>query len=118
MNTKPISAKQHGINDYLFSATQFLVPERLGANPEAVKLYRLLGGNLLLTNLLTDHPAGAAPVIAYSTHRLIDIVSVSGLALLTFHKAIRKDKRMLPFHLGYTALAALHIALTNWQSKA
>lgn len=117
MSPKPISPTLHGVDDYLFSATQLLAPNALGFNPKAIKLYRLLGSNLFLYNLLTDYPAGAVPVFSYQTHRLIDILSVSGLGLLSFHKAIREDKRILGFHLGYTALAALHIVLTDWRTN-
>lgn len=114
MNTNVFSPTQHGINDYILSATMFTAPSLLGLNEDAKKLYAVLGTNLLGYNILTDHPVGLKPVISYDTHEKIDIGNVATLAVLTFHKAIRKDKRALPFHIACVSIAALNVLFTKW----
>ncbi len=116
MSTKPFSPKQHGLNDYGFVALQLLVPPLLGFNKKAVKLYRFLGFNLLTYNALTDTPVGIRPVISYQTHKKIDIANVAGLAAATLLPVIRKEKKVLAFHLGFVALAAVNILLTDWDA--
>ncbi len=114
MNTKLFDRKQHGINDYGFAAIQLLVPALIGCNKNAVRLHALLGANVLAYNALSDTPVGLKPLIPYKIHEKVDIATVAGLALLTFAKPIRQDKRALPFHIGLVALAAVNVLLTDW----
>jgi hypothetical protein len=115
--SKPITPKLHGLIDYGFSAVQAFVPTLLGVNKKAVKLYQATAINLLVYNIVTDHPVSAKSLIAYKTHYKIDVANVAGLALLTFYKGIRKDKKTLAFHVALVALAAANVLLTDWDAK-
>jgi hypothetical protein len=116
--TKLLDRKAHALSDYGFTLGQWVLPEIIGMNKQAVNLYRMLGSNLLAYNMLTDQPLAFKKVIPYRTHYLIDVGNVGLLALLTFHQSIRRDKRALGFHLGLVALAALNILMTNWKAKS
>lgn len=115
---KLLDRRGHALSDYGFTLVQWLVPEIAGMNKNAVYLYQILGTNLAVYNALTDHPLAVKRVISYKTHYLIDVGNVGLLALLTFHKAIRKDKQALTFHLGLVGLAALNIMITNWKANS
>jgi hypothetical protein len=38
------------------------------------------------------------------------------LALLTAYKGIHKNKRVLAFHVGFVALGAINVLLTDWKA--
>lgn len=116
MNTKPISPKIHGLNDYGFAAALLFAPSIFGFNKKAKKLYALLGTNLFLYNAITDHPVSVKRLISYDTHHKIDPINVAGLALPTLYKGIRKDKKALAFHIGFVTLAAINVLLTDWNA--
>jgi hypothetical protein len=116
--TKLIGRKAHALTDYGFTLGQWVLPEIIGMNKQAVNLYRILGSNLLAYNVITNQPLAFKKVIPYRTHYLIDVGNVGLLVLLTFHKSIRRDKRALRFHLGLVALAALNIVITDWKAKS
>ena len=115
MKNKPISPFVHGLIDYGFTAVQLAVPPLLGVNKKAGNIYRILGANLGTVNALTAHGAGVKPLISFKTHQKIDYANVATLALLTFHKSIRKDKKALIFHVSFLALAVAHVLLTDWE---
>lgn len=117
MNTRPISPIQHGIDDYVFAAIHLIAPPLLKLDKATVKTHRMAGVNLLANNALTDLPTGVAHVIPLHIHRVIDIAGVTNLVVMTMKKDIRKNKKALLFHLGVTALAALHIVATNWKGN-
>lgn len=118
MKNKPISPLAHGLIDYGFVATQLVLPPLLGVNKKAVKLFRFLGVNLGTYNALTAHGAAIKPLIPFQTHYKIDYGNVAGLALLTLHKSIRKDKKALLFHSLFVALAAANVLLTDWKESS
>jgi hypothetical protein len=116
MSNQPITPKAHGLIDYGFAALQWLAPELLGFDNKIIKLYKVLGLNLLAYNSVTDHPVAAKPLISYHTHHQIDTANVAMLALLTAYKGIRKNKRVLAFHVGFVALGAINVLLTDWKA--
>ncbi|MGI4751234.1 MAG: hypothetical protein ACRYFB_11415 [Janthinobacterium lividum] len=117
MSEKPFSPKIHGLNDYAFVAILFFAPPLLGFNKKAINLYRLSGLNLLIYNSLTDQPVALKPLISYETHHKLDLINVAGLALATFYKGIRKEKRVLAFHTAFVVLAAINVVLTDWKAE-
>lgn len=116
-NKKPINAKEHGIIDYAFSASQLILPQQLGLNKKAVKTYQTLGLGFLAVNCLTDTPVGIKPLLTFREHKLADAGFLTGLTLLTFYRPIRKKKKTLTFHLGFLAIAAAHYMLTDYKSR-
>jgi hypothetical protein len=116
MESRVITPKQHGINDYLFSAALLSLPSILGFKKKTIKLYAGLGLNLFLYNALTDHPAGIKKLISYRTHFKIDVGNVAALALLTLYKGINKRPKTLAFHTVFTGLAAINVVLTDWKT--
>jgi hypothetical protein len=90
----------------------------LGFDKKTIRLYKILGLNLLAYNALTDHPVAVKRLISYNNHHKIDGANVALLALLTAHKSIRKNKRVLTFHVGFVALAAINVLLTDWKASS
>jgi hypothetical protein len=117
MNTKPISPKLHGIIDYAFAGTLLLLPSLLHFNKKARKLYKLIGLEVLAYSALTDYPAGLEPVISFDTHHKTDCANIAGLAAVTTCKYIHKDKAILAFHTGMTAMAMITVLLTDWKAQ-
>ena len=107
---KPISRQAHGIIDYAYGAIVAALPEMVGFKEEenATKLCRVIAGGALAYSLLTKAEWGAAKVIPFKTHLLIDsTTSVFALAapwLLGFaqHKRARNSVLLV----GLAGLAA------------
>ena len=114
---KLLNRKGHALADYGLTLVQWLIPEIVGVNKNAVYLYRVLGTNLAIYNTLTDQPLAIKKVIPCKSHYRIDLGNVALLALLTLHKNMRTDKRALRFHLGLVTLAALNILFTDWSAN-
>jgi hypothetical protein len=96
---KPISRQAHGIIDYAYGAVVAALPELAGFKDEenATVLCRTLAGGALTYSLLTKAEWGAAKIIPFKTHLLIDsTTSIFALAapwLLGFshHKRARNS---------------------------
>jgi hypothetical protein len=116
MENKKLTPIQHGINDYLFSAVLYTAPWALGFKKKTVKLYALMGTNLLVYNMLSTHPVAVKKLIPCRVHYKIDLANVAGLALLTLSKLIRRQPKTLLFHGLFTAAAAANVWLTDWQA--
>jgi uncharacterized membrane protein len=116
MNKKPITPKMHGFIDYGFATMQLATPELLGFNKKAKRVYRLLSAQVFGYSALTDYPLGIKPVLSYETHHKIDIANVALMAAAAMYRGINKDKRTLAFHLGFVALAAVNVLLTDWKA--
>jgi hypothetical protein len=114
---KSIKPAVHGIMDYLFSGVQLLVPSLLRLNKKAVKTYAAMGTGFLGINALTNTPVGIKPVLSLKTHQQIDAVSLAGLVLLSVAKPVRKDKKVLTFHLMYLAAAINNYVLTDYDAE-
>jgi len=117
MNKKPISPKLHGIIDYTFAAGLLFLPPLLGLNKKAKKVYQLMAAEMLLYSSFTDYPAGLTPVISYDTHHKLDVANVAGMAVDTFDKSIRKQKRATVFHIAATTVALATLLLTDWKAE-
>jgi hypothetical protein len=111
---KLISPKQHGYIDYGFIAAFATLPSALDLNTGAKKIYSGFAANLTLVNATTDHGAAIKPLISVKTHQKLDILNLGLLYGLSLTKPIRKDKRVLKFHLAATALATLNVVLTDY----
>jgi hypothetical protein len=118
MTSTPITPKLHGIIDYAFSAVQLVAPTVLGLNKKAKKAYDGTGGMFLTVNTLTDTPVGVNGGISFRTHQKADAVSLAGLALLSFSKFIRNDKKALGFHLTLLTIAIANYMLTDYKSAS
>ena len=117
MFQKPVKPLTHGIIDYVFSGVLLAVPSILGMSRGAATTYRVLAAPFLTVDALTDTPAGIRGLLPFRKHKMLDLGFLAGLSLLTFSKFIRKDKRVLRFHLGFLALAAGNYLLTDYRSK-
>lgn len=117
MENKIFSFDQHGLNDHIFSLAALLVPCALKLPPKSIMRYSILAINLLAYNLISDHRYAAKRIIEPKTHKKIDIINVGVLMSMAFLPAVRKNKKELLFHLGYTMLAALHVPLSKWSKE-
>ena len=114
---KPVSPAAHGIMDYALVGSLLTLPSLFGFSAKVKKLYAAEALALLVYVALTDQPAAIKPVIPFPVHGKIDPFNVAGFALQTGLKAFRKNKKAMAFNIGFTALAALTVLLTDWQGS-
>ncbi len=117
MENKTLSYDQHGISDYLFSATALVIPKVIGLDRPSVIRYGVIGLNLLAYNLLSNHRYGAVKTIKRKTHLHIDLFNIALLSSLAAFPFIRSQKKVIAYHLAYTALAALNVLVSDWKEK-
>lgn len=117
MNLKPVSPTLHGIIDYVFSGILLYGPYVAGLNDSATKTYNAIGASFLVGNAFTDTPVGIRRVLSFKAHQKSDLAFLAGLSLFTVASFIRKDRKALPFHLGFLATAVAHYILTDYNAK-
>lgn len=117
MNKKPVTPARHGIIDYVFSGIQLTVPSLLGLNDQATKTYKALGTGFLVMNALSDTPVGIKRIISFKGHQQADAAFLAGLLLLIFPNFIRKDRKVLSFHLSFLTAAITHYTLTDYNAR-
>jgi len=117
MENKTLSYDQHGISDYLFSATALVIPKVIGLDRPSVIRYGVIGLNLLAYNLLSNHRYGAVKTIKRKTHLHIDLFNIALLSSLAAFPFIHSKKKVLAYHLAYTALAAVNVLVSDWKEK-
>lgn len=110
-----ISAKAHGIIDYVFAATLCLAPLALGLKNKM--LFGLLGDATALSAALTKDSKGLYPVMPLKTHRAVDVALLAGLAATATTKSVRQHKPSLIFALGMLAAGITTVALTDWNKE-
>lgn len=118
MNTKPITPTLHGLIDFVFSGVLLAGPAVLRLNDGATKTYNAVGASILVGNAFTDTPVGLYPELSFKDHQKVDLAFLAGLSLFTLAKFIRKDKNVLPFHLGFLAAALANYVLTDYNAKS
>lgn len=114
--TKPITPTLHGLIDFAFSGALLAGPAVLHLNDAATKTYNAAGASILVGNAFTDTPVGLYPELTFKDHQKVDLAFLAGLSLFTLAKFIRKDKKVLPFHLGFLAAALVNYALTDYNA--
>jgi hypothetical protein len=117
MIPKIISPKQHGIADWAFVAGLLAIPELLGVNKKAQKIYTAFAADVVAINSITDHGVGIAPIVSVKMHQKVDYANLALLAGLTCNKDIRKDPMAVTFHLSLIGLAAVNILLTDYNAR-
>lgn len=117
MNNKPVSPQTHGIVDYALAGSLLVLPSIFGFSKKVKTLYAAEAVILLTYVALSDHPAAVKPVIPFTTHGKIDPYNVTQFALQSFLNPFRKSKKALLFNIGFTALAGITVALTDWSGK-
>ncbi len=103
--------------DYAVAGMLATVPATIGLGSAAVRSYAGVAANILSVNSLTDTPVGIRNVMSMKTHRKMDIATLSTLAMMTFAKPFRKDKRAMCFHLGLLALVGTQFMLTDFETR-
>lgn len=103
--------------DYAVVGMLSTLPAAIGLDKSAVKSYAGVAANILTVNSLSDTPVGIKNVMSMKTHRKMDIATLSTLAMMTFAKPFRKDKKALCFHLGFLALVTTQFILTDFEGK-
>ncbi|RYZ21471.1 MAG: hypothetical protein EOO16_12870 [Chitinophagaceae bacterium] len=114
---KPINAKTHGIMDYVLTGVQAATPAVLKMNSTAVKTYAGLSLGYAVINALTDTPVGLKKQLSFKAHEKADLGLLAGLGLMTFLPFIRKEKKVLAFHLGFLAIGVVQFLLTDYSSR-
>lgn len=76
-----------------------------------------MGINLLTYNLLSNHRYGAVKTIKRKTHLHIDLFNIALLSSLAVFPFVHRNKKVLTYHLAYTALAAVNVLASDWKEK-
>ncbi len=113
MNTNLISPKIHGLNDYLLSTVLLAAPPLLGFDKQSQRVYKGFSLNLLGYNAFSDHPLAIKRMIPTEEHYRMDYANLVGLTVATFQEPVRRNKKVLLFHLGILALSAINVLLTD-----
>jgi len=113
--SKPISAKMHGVIDYVFAGTLCFAPLLLGLKNKL--LFGLMGDAVALSAALTKDSQGVLPVMPLKTHRAIDAALLAGLAVTATTKTVRKHTPTFAFTVGMLALGITTVLLTDWNNK-
>jgi hypothetical protein len=79
---KPISARAHGLLDYVVVVVFALAPTVLGLTGLAALLAYALAGVHLVMTLLTAFPLGVLRVIPFRVHGLVEVVVGPALVVL------------------------------------
>jgi hypothetical protein len=116
-NYKPISIDQHGLVDYAFGFASATVPSLLGADKKTIRLYQMIAMQVFLYGALSKHRFALKPLITPDVHLKIDLVNLTGIALLSSYRKIRKDKKMLSFNLALLGIGLVNVLLTDWSGK-
>ena len=116
MENKPIKRFTHGIIDYGFAASLFILPSLLGIKRKNAQLYAVMGSGLATVNAITDHGAEISPKISFQEHKTFDVINLATMASMVCTKAIRSDRKALPFHAALLAVTLTHFLLTDWDS--
>ncbi|MEJ7557950.1 MAG: hypothetical protein WKF66_06545 [Pedobacter sp.] len=115
---KPISIDQHGLLDYAFGIAAATVPTLIGADKKVIRLYQGVAVQVLLYGALSKHRYALKPLIPSNIHLAIDIANLTGIALLSGYRKIRKDKNSLSFNLALLGIGLANVVLTNWTGKS
>ncbi|HEU0137455.1 MAG TPA: hypothetical protein VFQ50_09195 [Flavobacterium sp.] len=115
---KPITPMVHGIMDYAMGATLLALPAMMGADGALTKTYGAVGLGILSQNALTDSPCGIRKSISLKQHKMADTGILAAVALSTFSKAIRNDKKMLGFHVGLLTMLTAQYLLTDFDGNS
>lgn len=118
MNTKIISPKAHGLIDYGLTVSLLTVPAIFGFSKKVKRLYAVEAILLLGYIAITDHPAAVKPLIPFKVHGKIDPFNVGHFALQTCFKPFLKDRKAMAFNIGFTLVAGIVVALTDWDNEA
>ncbi len=117
MNTRPISPKVHSVIDYCFAAGLFVLSKLFKVNDTDRKMYSKFAKSIVVYTGITDQPLSAKRIIPFKVHGFVDHVSLAGLvAMLFLRKSFRTDKSALAIQIGFVALGALNVFLTNWKA--
>lgn len=115
MKAKPVSPALHGGLDYALSTLQAVLPPLLGLNAYASRTYQGISLPYLVLNAFTNTPAGIKRKVPFKMHKKADAGYLIGQAALTFAPFIRKNRKVLLFHLAFLGLAVANYMLTDYK---
>jgi hypothetical protein len=116
-NFKPLTPDMHGLADYAFAVAAATVPTLLDADKKVIRIYQIVAGGVFLYGGLSKHRYALKPVIPMDAHRKIDLANLTGIALLSSYKKIRKDNKSLAFNLALLGIGIVNVMLTDWNNK-
>ena len=115
---KPISAKTHGLIDYVHAGTNFLAGALLlRSDRRAATGAFVLGAGVLANVLLTDFPLGVFRLYSFETHGALDYGVASASAAMPRLMGVETAEARAFFRMqgvGETALARL----TNYHDRS
>ena len=115
--SKKLSPRGHALVDYALLGSLLIVPAAMGLSRTVRIVYLVEALTLGAYVAMTDQPLSIKPLIPFKTHGKVDRFNVAGFALQTFSKPFRKSQKASVFNLIFTAIAAVSVLCTNWNSK-
>ena len=123
---KPISARTHGLIDYVHAGTNFLAGALLlRSDRRAATGAFVLGAGVLANVLLTDFPGGVFRLYSFETHGALDYGVASASAAMPRLMGVETREAKSFFRMqgvGETALARLtnyhdHAGAKHWRGE-
>ena len=102
----------HGIIDYAFVATGFLMPRLLEWDETSQRASDAVSGTALAASLMTDYPPGLVRVLPMKAHLALDVVQTMALVGAAARANSRAGRAGL---LGMAAFGTVVTALTRPQ---
>jgi len=111
---KVISARAHGIIDYLAVAVMAIAPTVLNFSDRAAGLAYLIAGSYFVISILTRMPLGLIKLIPFRLHGAIEFIAGVGLMLAPWLLGFANDTMARVFFvtMGFTTLIVF--LLTDW----
>lgn len=114
---KPISTRQHGVVDYVTSASLLAMSRRLRASRRVAGLLGASAVSVLSMSAMTNYELGLVRVVPMKVHLAIDMVTGATFlaASLLFRDESREARQVLA---GLGLMSALVTLLTQTESTA
>jgi hypothetical protein len=112
--TKPVSPKLHGVIDYLSVLLLLAAGPLFHFDGRPAEITSTLAGVVLIYSLFTAYPLGFVKMIAFSLHRVIDIVLGVALILSPFILHFTDVVPARNFFVAMGMLSLIVVALTDF----
>jgi hypothetical protein len=112
--TKPISPRAHGVIDYLTVLLLLAAGPLFHFEGRAAEITSTLAGAVLIYSLFTAYPLGLVKMIAFSLHRVIDIVFAIAMLVSPFLLGFSDVIAARNFFVAFGIFSLIVVALTDF----
>lgn len=115
---KKLQPLPHAIVDYVFAAKMIAAPWLFGFQKNQAATMSSVGTGVAIAglSLLTDYPLGAAKLIPFPTHGVIEAAAGTAAALAPWLLGFDDNKRATWLHVAAGAATLAVVAVTDYQA--